>query len=119
MARILIIDDDQSVRGVVTKVLEMRGHEIAQATDGEEGVHIYQRAPADLVITDLKMPGKTGLEVIQELVDEYPNVRIIVLSGSEGKSRAAAIKAGAWKVVIKPFHINDLVRAVQEALETP
>ena len=88
MARILVIDDDNEVREMICTLLARQGHEVTQAADGQAGIHSYRNHPVDLIITDLFMPVKEGLETIVDLRREFPNLRIIAISGATGKAWA-------------------------------
>ena len=81
MTSILIIDDDRQVRLMLRRRLMQHGYEIAEASDGNEGVRLYRETPTDLIITDLIMPEKEGLETITELKQEFPDLKIIAISG--------------------------------------
>ena len=81
MARILVFDDDQEMRDAVRAILEEAGHEVEEAPDGEHGLHLFREQPSDIVITDIRMPAKTGNEAIMELRREFPYVKIIAMSG--------------------------------------
>src|SRR5947209_4368981 len=79
--RVLIIDDDAKVRAVLRVMLESAGFEAAEAGDGEEGVRAFRRLEADVVLCDLFMPGRDGLEAIRGLRREFPGVKVIAMSG--------------------------------------
>ncbi|MCP3955776.1 MAG: response regulator, partial [Desulfobacterales bacterium] len=81
IARILIIDDDIHVLAMLRKMLEREGYEIVVALDGNEGLRLYRENPTKLIITDLIMPEKEGLETIIELRQNFPDTRIIAMSG--------------------------------------
>ncbi len=81
MARILLIDDDDSVRTMLRLTLAHFGHTVIEARNGKEGLELFQHANADLVITDIVMPEKEGLEVLMELRKKHPPVKIIAISG--------------------------------------
>lgn len=120
--RILIIDDDSSVRAMISAALSDEGYEVSEAADGMEGMKSYQNSPTDLVITDLVMPGKEGLETIIELRREFPEVKVIAISGgtrygSDTNLRAAE-RLGARQILSKPFKIPALLKAVREALSS-
>ncbi len=121
MARILVIDDDPDVRTLTQDMLEDAGHEVALAANGVEGIEVYRRQPADVVITDLYMPDKEGIETIAELTRAYPGVRIIAMSGG-GRSRssdlylATASALGVGAVLRKPFDRAALLAAVDRSL---
>jgi CheY-like chemotaxis protein len=81
MARILVIDDERIIRTIVKHALEEDGHEVIEAGDGEEGIQLYRKNPTDLVVTDIIMPRKEGIETIKELRRNYPDIKIIAMSG--------------------------------------
>jgi CheY-like chemotaxis protein len=124
MARILLIDDDDSVRTVLSLALTEHGHTVIEAHDGKEGLELYKHAKADLVITDIVMPEKEGLEVLMKLMKKHPPAKIIAISGGGGKHHPAhylhaARLLGAAKVLAKPFSYELLLAAVNEVLERP
>lgn len=117
MARILVCDDDQDLRGVVRELLEEAGHEVRDAADGAQGVVMYREDPTDIVITDIRMPAKTGNEAILELRAEFPEVKIIAISGggtvgSDLYMRVAR-KLGADYAIAKPFAPDELLSAIR------
>src|SRR4051812_18622268 len=118
MARVLVIDDDLDMRMLLEETLKSAGYDVVLASDGKEGLTIYRTTPADVVITDIYMPGKGGLETIIELRQSYPEVPIIALSGT-GAARAMlsiAQKFGAVAVLQKPFAAEDLINTVKKVL---
>ena len=117
MARILIIDDEEVVRMAIRKMLELAGYEVVEAPDGEQGVQLYRQAPADLVITDIQMPRKNGLEVIQELRHDFPKVKIITITGQESEALSIANQLDVRHIFTKPFRMHELLKAVEELLE--
>ncbi|MDP6776538.1 MAG: response regulator [Candidatus Latescibacteria bacterium] len=116
MARILVIDDDQTVRGVLRKALAGAGHEVVEAPGGQAGIELYRQAPADLVITDLFMPETDGLTVIEEVRKLNPETRIVSITAGEGDDCALARELGAERTFVKPFSIPDILRTVEELL---
>src|SRR5215469_11758787 len=118
MAGILIIDDDPDTRDLLKMTLEAAGHQITVAADGSEGVQAYRVNKADLVIMDLYMPGQEGLETIKQLRMEFPEVRIIAMSGKPtgGTMLSVAQRLGAVAVLNKPFLPAELLSAVEQAL---
>ena len=117
MARILIIDDEEVVRMAIRKMMELAGYEIAEASDGEEGVRLYRQAPADLIITDIQMPRKNGVKVIQELRHDFPEVKIIAVTGHAPEALSVARQLGVNHTFTKPFRMHELLEAVEELLE--
>ena len=120
MARILIIDDDGIAREILRDILKHAGHEAVEAADSEEGVRLFREHPADLVITDLFMPQRGGLEVIGELALDYPGVRIIAVTGVSIADRSGILslarQCGALRTFEKPVHPEALCRAIAEIL---
>ncbi len=122
MAQILIIDDDKLLRDMLRTALELNGHDVVDASDGFAAIKQYVQKPADLIITDIIMPGKDGIEIIFELHQANPEVKIIALSGG-GRIEATsylgmAEKFGASRTFIKPFDYDDLMNAIGELLTT-
>lgn len=118
MARILIIDDDPALRGTIRRVVERGGHQVEEAEDGEAGLRQVAKEAPDLVITDLLMPEKEGIETIMELTAGYPGVRILAISGAGGSAEEEgplmdAKLFGAHEVLAKPFSIEALMAAVE------
>ena len=118
MASILVIDDDPDTREVLLSTLESAGHTVALASDGKQGVEQYRAKPADLVITDLYMPGQEGLETIKQLRMEFPEVRIVAMSGKPTGATmlSVATRLGAAAILSKPFLPQELLTAVEQAL---
>ena len=123
MVSILLVDDDESLRTMLGEVLRRAGYEVQEACDGLEAGKLYRSHPADLVITDLVMPGKEGLEMIMELRQSYPEARIIAMSGggrnSSGDYLRMAKMFGAQRVLDKPFSHQEILDAVRGVLEAP
>lgn len=120
MARILVIDDDDNYRKALYRILKREGHEVQSAINGSEGIDLYRKNPTDLVITDILMPGKDGVATIQELQKNFPEVKIIAISGGgmvntgEGYLGAAKFITHIRHVLTKPFSNEDLLRMVKE-----
>ena len=118
--RILIIDDDELVRDTLRRALEGADFEVVEAANGDEGIRSYEAEPIDVVVTDLVMPEKEGIETIIELRRRDPEVKIVAISGA---SRIAgyeylnvATKFGADRVLPKPFRPKALLEAVRDLL---
>ena len=118
MARILVIEDDEMVRELLQEILARAGYEVAQAPDGEVGIRLYRNEPADVVITDLVMPNKEGIETIMEMRRDFPDVKIIAISGGGHSSPTRhldmAKQLGAQRTLAKPFLPHDILNAVRE-----
>jgi YesN/AraC family two-component response regulator len=123
MALILIIDDEPQIRSMLKLMLERDGHEVAEAPDGIEGIRIYRQNPTDLIITDLIMPNKDGIGMIIELKKEFPDVKIIAMSGGglnkpDGYLKGAE-KLGAACTLTKPIDRDEMLRAIKDVIKSP
>ncbi len=104
MARILVVDDEDGVRDFVAEALELSGHEVTRAGDGDEAARLLDRHGFDLVVTDLRMPGRDGMALLGKIRDEQPDVEVIVLTAHGTVDTAvAAMKAGAFEYLQKPL----------------
>jgi DNA-binding NtrC family response regulator len=120
MPDVLLIEDDEQVRRMVTVALQAAGFTVAAAEDGREGLALFRKDPARVVVTDLFMPKMDGLEVIQVFRRLAPEVKLIAVSGG-GSYRItgplqAAERLGAHMTLEKPFELDELAAAVREAL---
>ena len=120
MAKILIIDDEEIVRFTLREILESDGHDVSEASDGNKGLNAQRADPAELVITDIIMPEKEGVETIIELQKEFPDTKIIAISGG-GRMKnmdflEVAKKFGAHSVMSKPFSAKELIAQVRACI---
>ena len=122
MARILVIDDDAQIQVMLRQVLERAGYEVVDAPDGKVGIELYREQKADLVITDLIMPEKEGIETIRELRGEFPDVKIIAISGGgvigPENYLCLARGLGALRTFSKPVERKEIIETVQELLHS-
>ena len=122
MATILIIEDDEQLREFLRLALEGEGHTVTLTQNGAEGVTRYRQTPTDLILIDIFMPEKEGLEVIMELRRGFPTIKIIAMSGGSDRTHLhfnaldLAKKLGAFRTLTKPFDITTLFDAVRETL---
>ena len=120
MIKILVIEDDNSFRNVLVTMLERAGYEVMQAENGNDAIIHCKNTKPDLVLTDIIMPDKEGLETIQELLTICPNVKIIAMSGGgrfgPNNYLPLAEKLGAKKTLQKPFMRDELLSAIIDVL---
>ena len=118
MARILIIDDDPDTRDLLKITLEAATHQVTLAAEGSEGVRIYRSNKPDLVIMDLYMPGQEGLETIKQLRMEFPDARIVAVSGKPTGAAMLSVAQhlGAIGILQKPFLQEELLHLVERSL---
>lgn len=119
MARLLVVDDEDGVRDFVAEALELAGHDVTRAGDGDEAARLLDRQGFDLVVTDLRMPGRDGMALLTKIKDEQPDVEVIVLTAHGTIDTAvAAMKAGAFEYLQKPLGSpTELRLVVGRALE--
>ncbi len=117
---VLVIEDSEPIRRGLRRALEQRGYRVVEAADGEEGLRRYRAAPTDVVLSDLMMPEKSGIELIVELRQEFPDARIVVMSGVLDLAQPAVAEvvgaAGALRMVPKPFTVDRLLEALRGVL---
>jgi DNA-binding NtrC family response regulator len=116
--RILIAEDEKNIREGLAAALEMDGHEVATAPDGNEALKRFQKGDIDLVITDLRMPGLSGEELLERILTDSPGHPVIVLTGHGTVETAVkAMRMGAWDFLTKPVNLDYLSILVKQALD--
>ncbi|HKQ26354.1 MAG TPA: response regulator [Burkholderiales bacterium] len=116
MTRVLVIDDNDDFRNLALRWFQIHGVEAEGASDGAEGLELQRARPATVIVTDIFMPEKDGIETIRELLREFPAAKIIAMTGHESLTNydAFAREIGAAKTFKKPFKLDDLLAAVKE-----
>ena len=131
MAKIIVIDDEQDIRVTLKEVLKRAGFDVEVASNAEDGLNLLRDNGADLVITDIIMPGKDGVDTVYDIRMEFPSTPVIVISGggnvtpmeykpsaiSTSAYLASAHSAGADITLTKPFERDELLAAVKLLLE--
>ena len=118
MANILVIDDEKSIRNTLKEVLEYENHTIELSSDGEEGLELFKKNQYDVVLLDIKMPGMDGIEVLETIMAETPDIPVIMISGHGNIDTAVeAIKKGAYDFIEKPLDLNRLLITIRNALD--
>jgi len=122
LAQILVIDDDPQVCLLIQEILEYAGYVVVTTQSAAEGLDRFRKDPAQLVITDILMPGREGLETIRDLRQEAPSTKIIAISAGLQWGSVDVLdlarKLGAIRIIQKPFDNQVLVDTVREVLET-
>lgn len=120
MARIFVFDDEESILMMLKKMLEREGHEIETATNGKEGMDLFEKGKPDLLITDIIMPEKEGLETILQLRKRFPDLKIIAISGGgrigPDEYLPVAKLLGASAVFQKPLIPKEFLQTVASLL---
>ncbi len=121
MAHVLVIDDELPIRKLLRGVLEGAGHTVCDAPDGRTGMAVWRQEPVDVVVTDIFMPEKDGVELLIELKHVEVRPKIIVMSGGMSMSmswlKEAIYLLGADRILMKPFEPQTLVSTIQEVLD--
>jgi len=121
MASIMVVDDEKQTRNMLRQMLERANYEVMEAENGYETIQTFRKHPVDLIIMDLIMPVKEGLETIIEMRTEFPYAKIIAMSGGGRISPATyldiAAKLGALRTLSKPIERGVLLENIREVLE--
>lgn len=121
MPSVLVVDDEDAIRQLIRETLEQAGYQVSDARDGKEGLARYRKAPADLVIMDILMPDQDGLESILTLRREFPNAKIVAITGGSDMIGIlnfldVAKMLGARRTLQKPFEMKQLLDVVHGEL---
>ncbi len=115
--RLLVVDDEDLLRNSLLKLLTMEGYSVLSASDGNEALGLIKENKFQLVITDLKMPGMSGMELIEEVRKLSPDTKVIILTAhGEWNTYLEAMEKGAFEYLNKPVNKDDLFAAVKRAL---
>jgi CheY-like chemotaxis protein len=119
MARILLVDDEEPIRGFLKRALEMDGHEVTTAIDGGDALDrlVESRGAFDLLLTDIRMPIMDGIALALAAKRDYPEITILLMTGfADQRERAKGLQAIVADVLTKPFSLADLRAAVARVL---
>jgi len=119
MSRVLIVDDEDSMRLLVARAIAMDGHDIMTASDGAEALEILGSADSafDLLLTDIQMPIMDGIALALAAARDFPDLTILLMTGfADQRERASGLNAIAYDVITKPFSVADIRTAVADAL---
>jgi CheY-like chemotaxis protein len=118
LARILVIDDEEAVRDILSQMLNAKGHDVVVAADGEEGIERFKNKEFDLVFTDLGMPKISGWEVSKTIKEINPKVPIAMITGwGMEVNREKMSESGIDLIISKPFDFDQVIQLVSEAME--
>ncbi len=122
MARIKMIDDDDDFRKMLCFVLKEAGYEVVEAPNGKKGTDVYNSEQIDLVVTDIFMPEKEGVETVIELVETYPDIKIIAISGGGTQHSIEYLDQikhfGVKKTFEKPFEMTEFLASIEELIHS-
>jgi DNA-binding NtrC family response regulator len=118
MAKILVIDDEKSIRGTLQEILVYEGYEVVLASSGYEGLEKFASSGFDVVLCDIKMPEMDGIEVLEKIFEISSDIQVIMISGHGNVENAVqAIKKGAYDFIEKPLDLNRLLITIRNALD--
>ncbi len=115
---ILVVDDEEGLRDALSKIFEDEGYTVCCAEDGEQALEMLQRTHIDLILTDMRMPGMSGIDLLKKVREVHENLGVIILTGyGEIESYIEAMSFGAMEYVSKPFKVNELKFIVNKILQ--
>ena len=118
MSKILVIDDERSIRNTLKDILEYEKYEVDLAEDGNKGIEMIRAAEYDIVLCDIKMPGLDGLEVLERMMALAPDTPVVMISGHGNIDTAVdSIKKGAFDYIEKPLDLNRLLITIRNAMD--
>ena len=117
--RILIVDDEESIREFLEIMLKKEGYEVASVEDGQKAIDYLGKKSVDLVISDLQMPNVTGIELLKVVKDQYPDILFMMITAfGTTESAVEAMKMGAYDYITKPFKIDEVRLNIANALRS-
>ena len=115
--RFLIADDEKDFRDLLRTILNKKGYKVNEATDGNEALDLIESESFDVIITDLKMPGADGFDVLQKSIEQNPDTQVIIITGyATLESALKAIKEGAYDYIKKPFSFDEIDVVIRNAV---
>ncbi len=116
--RILVVDDEEPVRNLLQRILGEAGYNVDTAATGQEALDKVSQLNAGVVLLDIKMPGMSGMEVLQQITTNWPETCVVMATAAgDAQTAVEAMKAGAYDYITKPFNRDDVVLKVQKAIE--
>ncbi|GAB1409210.1 response regulator [Desulfovibrionales bacterium] len=114
--RVLLVDDEECYLQTVAKIFQRKHIDVVLCTNSLDAVSMVRETQCQVVVLDLKMPGRTGQDVLREVKTKYPDVQVIILTGHASTEDAAVcLTSGAFDFLLKPVDINDLINAINAA----
>lgn len=116
--RVLVVDDEKSIRDLLERILSEAGYEVATAANGQEALDKISKLEIDIALLDIKMPVMSGIEVLHKITANWPETCVVMATGMDGAQTAVeAMKLGAYDYITKPFNRDDVILKVQKAIE--
>ncbi len=116
--RVLVVDDEETVRDLLQRLMKEAGYDVVTAANGQEALDKVSQLNDGVVLLDIKMPGISGMEVLQQITTKWPETCVVMVTAvADTQTAIDAMKLGAYDYIIKPFKRDDVVQKVQEAIE--
>ena len=119
MPKVLIVEDEESVRQALVKILENFGHKVLMAADAPEGIKIFERERPDIVMTDLGLPGPSGWDLARAIKEKDPKVPVVLLSGWDVGMEDKSLTGLVEKILSKPVKIKDMLDTIDQLARKP
>ncbi len=118
LGRVLVVDDEENIRKLLQQTLEGAGYDVVTAANGQEALDKVSQLQIEAVLLDIKMPGMSGMEVLQQITTNWPDVCVVMATAvGDAQTAVETIKLGAYDYITKPFNRDDMVLKVQKAIE--
>jgi len=118
LGRVLVVDDEESVRDLLQRVLKEAGYDAVTAANGQEALDKVLQLRPEAVLLDIKMPGMSGMEVLQQITTNWPDTCVVMATAvADAQTAVEAMKIGAYDYITKPFNRDDVVLKVRRAIE--
>ncbi|MBA7650232.1 Protein-glutamate methylesterase/protein-glutamine glutaminase [subsurface metagenome] len=116
--KVLVVDDEETVRMLFQRILQAAGYDVVTAADGKEALSVIADGDIDVVLLDIKMPGLSGIDVLGKISTDWPNVCVIMVTAvADVQTAVAAMKLGAYDYITKPFDQGELLRKIRQSIE--
>ncbi len=116
--KVWVVDDDSSIRWVLETALKREGHHVTSFDNAEGIMNLMHKEMPDVLLTDIRMPGKSGIELLADIQDQFPSLPVIVMTAhSDMDSAVSAYDGGAFEYLPKPFDVDEMVNQVERAYE--
>ena len=118
LGKVLVVDDEETVRNLLQRMLEEAGYNVVTAANGQEALEKVSQLKIELVLLDIKMPGMSGIEVLRQLTTNWPETCVVMATAvADAETAVEAMKLGAYDYITKPFNRDDVVLKVRRAME--
>jgi len=116
--KVLVVDDEETVRILLQRVLQAAGYDAVIAADGEEALSVIANGDIDVVLLDINMPGLSGMDVLGKISTDWPNVCVIMVTAvADVQTAVATMKLGAYDYITKPFDRDEMLRKIRQSIE--